>query len=442
MEIVVDIETSPDHVGLPIVRIKIPGESTPCIIRADYAMLGKICSSPSPAVLDLLNLAMVVYAVDRSVLRQTADDSWTRQITLTLPVFLMEQWQRANPILNKCLSFLTGDLWKVDFTQNTLDPILGLRSLPIKGIPQTDAVSLFSGGLDSLIGVIDWLEQHQRGSLLLVGHHDPRIAGPYTDQVATYKDLQPHYQRRTHPLFFAVGANFGWDTTLRSRSLLFMALGLYVANSISSKTPLLVPENGNMALNVPLTPSRRGSCSTRTVHPYYLLLLRRVIEELGILNPIENPLELKTKGECVTDCLNLEVLKSTLGDTASCAKRGHKRTWVRRHARECGRCLPCIYRRAGLHTANLDYQTYGSDICTGEVNLLSDYMYANDFRALVSFLRQNLLEEEISKLLLSNGSLELDRLSEYSGLIKRAMGEVRRLINDKGITEVKQQIKL
>ncbi len=430
----------PTEEGLPMITLNFPEGGVPCEVKADFQEISRVFSTPNPGALDLLYLASVVYAIDRRVYRSLAIDNWTRHISLTHPVFLVEQWNRVRPELEKCLSFLTGDRWEIQFIENRSKPLLGGLGLPRLGVPTASTVCLFSGGLDSFIGAIDWLERNPRRSLLLVGHHDPRIAGPLSDQTSVYQDLQPFYAERISPLFLAVGANSGGDTTLRSRSFLFLALGLFAANSISPGTPLIIPENGHIALNVPLTPSRRGSCSTRTVHPYYLSLIRTISTELGIHNSIENPLALKTKGECVTECLNQEALRAGMGDTASCAKRGHRRTWIRKQAKECGRCLPCIYRRAAQHSADLDNQVYGRDICAGDVDLLTHYTYADDFRAIVSFLKRNPSEWEISKLLLSNGNLDLERLPEYSRMVKRAIVEVRRLIQDKGTDAVKRQV--
>src|SRR5690606_3672172 len=104
-------------------------------------------------------------------------------------------------------------------------------------------------------GVVDHLQADPSHRLLLVGHHDPRLPGPFGDQKATLKHITRAYPDRTRPLLLSVGASSGVDTTLRSRSFLFLALGLYAAAALGDRAPLLIPENGMIALNVPLTPS-------------------------------------------------------------------------------------------------------------------------------------------------------------------------------------------
>ena len=60
---------------------------------------------------------------------------------------------------------------------------------------------------------------------------------------------------------------------------------------------LLVPENGLIALNVPLDETRVGSFSTRTTHPFYLSLWNELLVGLGLNLSVKNPYWNKTKGE-------------------------------------------------------------------------------------------------------------------------------------------------
>ena len=76
---------------------------------------------------------------------------------------------------------------------------------------------------------------------------------------------------------------------MRSRSLLYLALGLAAAAGFGAATPLIIPENGWISLNPPLTANRLGSCSTRTTHPYFLEQLTGLWREAGLANPLVNP---------------------------------------------------------------------------------------------------------------------------------------------------------
>jgi hypothetical protein len=324
-------------------------------------------------VLDFLFIASIVYATDKLISRETAPDNWTRNLELAVPVSEIATWNKVKGTLESTLNFLTGDKWQLSFEKRSVN--LYQASPGQKAQKSTiqdkniQAVTLFSGGLDSLIGAIDWLEDNSGQHVLLISHYDGKVAGPKSDQLSLIEVLKPRYGDRIEHIQIRAGmGSEGHETTFRSRSLLFIAMGIYAASNIGSDTPLLIPENGTIAINIPLTPSRRGSCSTRTAHPYYLNNVRTLLTSLGINNPIVNPLGLKTKGECVEQCRNQSVLKESALLSVSCSKRGHTYTWKNRSANGCGFCMPCIYRRASLHRIGLDTEEYGLDICKGDVD--------------------------------------------------------------------------
>ncbi|WP_243356474.1 Qat anti-phage system QueC-like protein QatC [Bacillus litorisediminis] len=417
-----------------------------CNLDFDFKTVYQRCGIPNFTVLDFLFMASVFYATDKFVRRKTTGDKWTRDIKINIPVYELAKWQTVKENLEKCMSFLTGDIWDIEFYLNTssLHRPTERRRPPRQVLPrvQADLVCLFSGGLDSLVGAIDWLESNPKGNILLVGHYDGQVSGPKTDQSNLFNHLKQQYTTRIDSLQVRAGQKpSGKETTFRSRSILFLAIGIYAAASIGEDIPLLIPENGTIALNIPLTPSRRGTCSTRTAHPNYLRMLSHILQSVGISNPILNPLGMKTKGEAIRQCKNQQVLQNAIPDSVSCGKSGHKSSWIRRDAKGCGRCVPCIFRRASLHVINADTEIYGIDICSDEVDLTSNKASANDFRAVLAFLGHNYKTEEIKRLLLTSG-VSIEEIEEYSNLVVRAMDEVKKLINDKGTTGIKRLIGL
>lgn len=398
-------------------------------------------ATPSPIALEFLGLASAVYALDKLVPRRDSNDRWTRNISLSMPSKELARTDDAGDLLSQLLGFLGGDHWEVSLTssrslawprrQTRLNQLTGAQ-------PPADVVCLFSGGLDSLIGVIDVLESTDL-RVMLVGHHDRHMKGPLSDQKALLRTLTQSYPGRVQQMLVRVGHfDRGPDITLRYRSLLFIALALYASSSSDIKAPVLVPENGTIALNVPLTPSRRGTCSTRTTHPRFLRDLNRFTETTGLGPSLDNPLEGKTKGEAVAECKNAELLHELAPLSVSCAKRGHKSTWRRRSAKGCGRCMPCIYRRAALHKVGWDTESYGVDICRGEVDVEDSGQAPNDLRACLSFLRAAPSPRQIEMLLLTNGNLEIGRLQGYAQIVDRAMNEIRMLISDKGTATIRK----
>lgn len=417
------------------VRLRTPTMASAAHLDLEYTPILDACGPGSDLATDLLLIAACVYSIDKAVLRGSFPDRWTRELEVTFPVSEPARWGSAQEELQACLGYLTGDIWRIGFSDAGTDLVQpSNRRAKIGNCADAAAVSLFSGGLDSLIGVIDWLEMHPAEKLLLVGHHDRHATGPKNDQQLVFAPLAREYGARASRLSARVGLlPAGPEITFRSRSLLFLALGLHAASTIGPDVPVLIPENGTIALNVPLTPARRGSCSTRTAHPFYLELLGTALKAVGITNPIQNPLQGKTKGECVRDCLNQQVLRATYAQSMSCAKRGHRRSWVRRDAPQCGRCMPCIYRRAALLPVGWDNpEHYGNDVRMGEVPLTGARISGNDLRACLTFLHRQPSIDQIAGQLLANGSLPIGDLRASASLVERAMNEVRDLFRSPG----------
>ena len=101
--------------------------------------------------------------------------------------------------------------------------------------------------------------------------------------------------------------------------------------------------------------------------------------------------------------------------------------------------MPCIFRRAALNSAGLDSESYGLDLCKGEVdfNDASERGPA-DLRACMSFLRNNHTPDQIKRLLLSNGTLEISKMDEYADLVVRAFDEIRQLLREKARKDIRR----
>ncbi len=124
---------------------------------------------PSAIAYDLFRLGGAVYCIDKLAERATSPDGWSRELELVLPVADLDRWSRVSSSLHEALDYLTGDRWNVEFFRSRH------RSLCSVVAPLGQVVSLFSGGLDSLAGVVELLESGSQ--VVLVGHHD----SPFTD---------------------------------------------------------------------------------------------------------------------------------------------------------------------------------------------------------------------------------------------------------------------
>jgi 7-cyano-7-deazaguanine synthase in queuosine biosynthesis len=303
-----------------------------------------------------LLFALGVWAADKLVPRRLRPDAWTREFVVGIPT--TPAWAEVSPELAPLLNFLTGDAWTIQPRETQID-LRFAGTWPHSWQPM--AVTLFSGGLDSLTGAIDLLEEGHR--LVLVSHYDyGQLASTQQSLAAA---LTEHYgQDRLHHL--AVRVQFeGPELTLRSRSLLYLALGLTAATAFPGQLPLFIPENGWIALNPPLTLNRLGAYSTRTTHPHFLEGLLASWRQVGILQELQNPYQGLTKGEMLGQCRNLSLLQKLVPLSISCARPVAGR-WQKEPGGACGYCYPCLVRRAALHRLGWDRgQDYRVDVLAG-----------------------------------------------------------------------------
>ncbi len=162
----------------------------------------------------------------------------------------------------------------------------------------------------------------------------------------------------------------------------------------------------------------------------------KILSALGTDTYCVNPYEFKTKGEVIRDCLNTDILKEIFQESVSCGKRGRRQYWKNKvGTNHCGTCIPCIYRRAGLHKLNWDSQLYGSDL----LNLTAIEEYT-DVSALIDDLSTLSSQQQIKRDLIVNGSFINEDLDEFAKLIIRSKKELKQWIWDKGNDFVKSKI--
>lgn len=396
---------------------------------------------------DFFFISAIVYGVDNLLSRAIySNDGWTRDIEVEFPVKNIDDWRGKEEKLKQILDFLTGDNWLVSFRKIEdvllFQPRTNRRKIPRYEKDTIASVSLFSGGLDSLIGVIDELENlNDNERILLVSHFDFKSSGPNDDQTKLLRGLKAKYPNKIYWIQSKLalsrkdtdGNRVYIETNYRSRSLFFIGLGCY----LSPIDELIIPENGTISINYPLTPSRVSSLSTRTTHPYVLKNTQQLLADLGLPITIHNPYTFKTKGEMFTGCVNQVFLSSIYQDSVSCGKRGRRQFHFDNpnEKHNCGRCIPCIYRRAALHKAGIDDENQYGNFITKVPSIGN-----NDLPALFSFLKRNIPLEKMKRDLLVNGNVDFDNLTDYAEMVLRSKAEVLQLFRDKGNRFVKSEL--
>lgn len=376
---------------------------------------------------DFANIALSVYAIDQVANRDKFGlHSWSRYIHLHIPVYNIEKWNFVKVDLEQILSFLSGDKWVLNFREN-IEDFPSLQSSAFRA----SKVCLFSGGMDSFIGINDLVSKHDE--IATISHHKGGNSGELSLQKELIKNLKNEYKdKNIHPFYFYVqgqkNQNLKGEKTQRARSIIFLALGLLIANTSSKKTNIVIPENGLISLNLPLTPARGGSHSTKTTHPKYISGLNQIFEKIGIGNKIENPYRFLTKGEMLEKCSNPNFVRSHIRKTLSCSKPGYHKQWTKRKSEnnksvsnQCGYCVPCIIRRASLFKNKLDDK---KDYVTNASKRHADYRafelatlkYNNRDKIMLEFLKAGRMK-------LSN-----DELKKYINMYLRGIKEVNKFI--------------
>ena len=385
---------------------------------------------PSNLAMDLLVLSVGVLSADTRINRgNESEDSWTREIDLYVPVSAPAIWNNQKENISVILGFLTGDRWRVSFRDGDYC-YKGLfknkrkkkATKPFKG----NIVSLFSGGMDSFIGAIDLLENDFKP--FLVGHRKSAdVGGP---QKKAYEYLEQQYSNRVGYVPFRLNTpkkifHGGEEKSERGRSFVFLSLGILVASALKGKSKLVVPENGLISLNVPLSPLRLGSLSTRTTHPYYLKRFQQLIDSLGLNISIENPYRFKTKGEMLSECKNNDRLKGFISRTRSGAHPAAGRFRKDVGIGHCGVCVPCIIRKASFNKAkklitdSTDYK--------GDLTNVANRKYIQPFLRSIKRLNDN---SGIEKYLILKSGPMFDysqELGNYSDVYRRGMKEIEDL---------------
>ena len=318
--------------------------------------LGPVASSN----VDFVRVAAAVFAADRSTPREWGRSDWnSREIGLCIPVYSPDLWQSVKGELTLLLGLLTGDVWKLNFSQS--DESTGEVA---EFTPGASRVVLVSGGADSAIGALTSRNTLGDGGHILVSHVGATGLSPIQRNVAaevenlvpgpTQTHLQVNFRRKAKQ---ANGVAFLDEWSTRSRSLLFLAFGLAVASR--EAIPLWIPENGFASLNPPLGPDRRGSLSTRTTHPAFLEGLTSILEKVGAQSDIHNPFASQTKGEMFDDVAHLvgnTPASEFLSVTHSCGLTG-QRTFGVSPMMQCGVCFGCVMRRASFQASGIQDNT-------------------------------------------------------------------------------------
>jgi 7-cyano-7-deazaguanine synthase in queuosine biosynthesis len=339
----------------------------------------KFISDPeslSPRILDLLQLAAHIFCADRLMNRgerkSVNNESWARTVELHLPVIDIDFWSNTalQTVLSECLQFMTGDRkYSFVFEKANLSPLvpvarqLSLFTEEMSLIDDIDTadVMLLSGGLDSLAGAIERLNEHSGRNIIAVNHKGNNSVKK--TQKAVVEHLQSRYQNRLHPYGFechnkkVVGSV---EETQRTRMFLFSAIA-YAICECFNKHQFFVYENGITSINLPSQGDVINARASRTTHPKTIGLVKKFLRFFDANFDIQTPYCLSTK-EDVFDVFKKYNEKGILSSSVSCSSTRNQPGMTN----HCGCCSQCIDRRFAAYAAGVDeYDApYSNDFIT------------------------------------------------------------------------------
>jgi 7-cyano-7-deazaguanine synthase in queuosine biosynthesis len=300
---------------------------------------------------DLIDLAVAIHVVDRLALGRR---DLPRRLHVQLPLRHPDLFRR-DPILEMLrdiLHWYTDDVWDFTFTARQSIGRLAERQacLNIGEFISTE-VALWSGGLDSLAGVVNRISAETAEHYLLFG------SGSNSQVHATQKSLaaalSPLQQQRISCL--QVIYRYKAEKTPRNRSqrargFVFMLLGAVCA-LLADQRKLHIYENGVGAINLAFRASEVGLDHTRAVHPISLTMMTEFVSELlDMPFHFVNPFVFWTKAD-MSYILKDHRYHPLVAQTISC-DRIHRTT-----PRQCGICSSCLLRKQGLRAADVTDET-------------------------------------------------------------------------------------
>lgn len=346
----------------------------------------------TPRVLDLLEIAGYIFAADRLISRGSTDSieyhSWSRSFHFVIKVRDYHFWSQptVKEKLSLALCFMTGDReYSFTFQPGHYTPPTGLfNSEQFTLNPRKNtSVVLFSGGLDSLTGVIQRLQQ-SNDTVCLVSHRSGQPETART-QDRLFRALRQRFPSRIkHYRFYcSLRGIRAIEETQRTRSFLYSSIAYAICSALSQNKFYLY-ENGVTAMNFPRRQDLMNARASRTSHPKTIALLQDLFAEIEVSQVlIKTPFMLTTKTEVMRKLFK-SGMQDLITSTVSCS-----RTFQNiKQATHCGGCFQCVDRRFAAHGSRLDdiddEGIYAVDFVQGEIS------EAETKTTLVDYVRQAL----------------------------------------------------
>jgi 7-cyano-7-deazaguanine synthase in queuosine biosynthesis len=318
---------------------------------------------------DLLILSSGIYCCDLAFKRGERENI-TRNISLRIPVTNFQALERVHGDLEYILYVLSHDNWNIEFARRGGSP-----EGTANWSKQQGKTLLFSGGLDSLAAAAELLDQLGPANVQLASHvTGNQLTRGTQEKLVEY--LNSKYQPAVRRIVLRTGGhkhkNFDFpsdqerEETQRTRSFMFLAIGTLAARRSGQSEVVMIAENGQMAIHLPLSAARIGAFSTHTAHPQFVDLASEFFSKvLDYEIQISNPYLYATKAEVVKGLVAKH--PTAVAKSVSCW-RGSRVPG----SNHCGECVPCLVRRVAIEANGLKLPEYARDLLAEDVSNLPE----------------------------------------------------------------------
>jgi 7-cyano-7-deazaguanine synthase in queuosine biosynthesis len=365
-------------------------------------------------ILDLMEIAAYIFAGDRwasrGPKRAVEFHTWSRSMHFYILVRDADFWNRPEikKMLADALVFMTGDNnYLFEFFPGHSTPpnsLFDREEFRIESKSQA-TVALFSGGLDSLSGILQRLNTTNE-AIYLISHQSGQPSTKRT-QKRLFEALKCNYPGRVYHYTFECGLSkiHATEETQRTRAFLFSAIAFALSQRLSLNS-FYAYENGITSLNLLRRQDLINARASRTTHPKTHFLISKFLsgiqgKDFKVMNPFWNLT--KTDVFALVKSIGGE---NFIGSTVSCSK-----TFQRLEtATHCGCCFQCVDRRLAAYASGLqevdNVGIYSNDIFSDSIESPETKTTAIDYiRQAVNFATTN------------DDAFALDRLSELADIV-------------------------
>jgi len=313
---------------------------------------------------DLLRLASFIYAADLSIHRLEREQH-IRSIELRVPLVNFDIFERLKKPIEAALRVLSHDNWALSFER-----VEGTQPVRTSWTSPEAATLMFSGGLDSFAGAPYLLNKYDALTLVSHTNNNKSVSGAQNELFSVIEKLHggmvDHLQIRIYGRKNRRDFPTSREDSQRTRSFLFVSLASIAARLYGSRQVVVMAENGQFSIHLPLSEARIGSFSTHTAHPEFLYRMQEIMRELFDCPDfsVSNPFCYLTKGEVVG------YLPTAVYDDIH--KSGSCWMGSRTNKTHCGICIPCLSRRIALESHGIHIDEYDRDLLNENIGALPE----------------------------------------------------------------------